>query len=384
MVYTKRWVVELLLDLAGYTSAANLVDAVAVEPAAGEGAFLGLMIERLADSCQRLGRPISECRNSLIAYELDDVSAERARILAVKLLTDRGVKASTAKSLAQAWVRTGDYLFDSMTVEADFVIGNPPYVRLEDIPEETAQLYRDAYPTMYGRADLYVAFFEAALRQLKEGGACAFICADRWMRNQYGAELRKLITSAFAVDVVIEMHNADAFHDEVDAYPAITVIRRREQGPAMVASAGPEAEGISSHAFAGALLAGAKAKRMALPKGCVRLVSIPGSRAITRGRATHLNSWHSCDVWRSDFQPLETNARVGIGVATGNDRVFITKDPQLVESSRLLKLALARDICDGAMQWSGHYLVDPWNSDGLVKLDKYPRHAGLFREAWPD
>ena len=64
---------------------------------------------------------------------------------------------------------------------------------------------------MRGRADLYVAFFEAALRQLREGGACAFICADRWMRNQYGAELRELVTSDFAVDVVIEMHNADAF-----------------------------------------------------------------------------------------------------------------------------------------------------------------------------
>jgi phage baseplate assembly protein W len=42
---------------------------------------------------------------------------------------------------------------------------------------------------------------------LKSGDACAFICADRRMRNQYGTELRELITSAFAVDVVIEMHN---------------------------------------------------------------------------------------------------------------------------------------------------------------------------------
>ena len=47
VVYTKRWVVELLLDLAGYRSEANLVDAIAVEPAAGNGAFLGPMIERL-------------------------------------------------------------------------------------------------------------------------------------------------------------------------------------------------------------------------------------------------------------------------------------------------------------------------------------------------
>jgi len=55
VVYTKRWVVDLLLDLSGYRDEANLVDAVAVEPAAGEGAFLGPMIERLVRSCRRLG-----------------------------------------------------------------------------------------------------------------------------------------------------------------------------------------------------------------------------------------------------------------------------------------------------------------------------------------
>ena len=46
VVYTKRWVVELVLGLAGYMSDKNLVDSVAVEPSAGGGAFLGPMIER--------------------------------------------------------------------------------------------------------------------------------------------------------------------------------------------------------------------------------------------------------------------------------------------------------------------------------------------------
>ena len=186
VIYTKRWVVELLLDLAGYISSANLVDSVAIEPAAGEGAFLILMIERLLVSCERLDRNISDCCKSLIAYELDEVSAERARTLAAEVLRKHGVNASTAGDLAKSWVHTSDYLLDSIAVEVDFVVGNPPYIRLEQIPEGTATLYRQFYPAMRGRADLYIAFFEAALRQLKPGGACAFICADRWMRNQYG------------------------------------------------------------------------------------------------------------------------------------------------------------------------------------------------------
>jgi hypothetical protein len=115
-------------------------------------------------------------------------------------------------------------------------------VRLEDIPDEVARAYRQSYPTMTGRADLYVAFYEAALLQLKQNGVCAFICADRWMLNQYGAQLRSLVTSRFAVDTIVEMHKADAFHDDVNAYPAITIIRKGTQKAAVVASALSKAE----------------------------------------------------------------------------------------------------------------------------------------------
>jgi adenine-specific DNA-methyltransferase len=379
VVYTKRWVVDLLLDLAGYRPENNLVDSVAVEPAAGCGAFLVPMIERLVESCKRLDRTLSACEGSLIAYELDDDSADRARALAVGVLTEGGIDRTLAERLAACWVRPGDYLFESGSVEADFVIGNPPYIRLEDIPEETAALYRSSYLTMRGRADLYVAFFEAALHQLKDGGVCAFICADRWMRNQYGAELRELVTSGYAVEVVMEMHNADAFNDEVDAYPAITVIRRQQQRFALVASAGLEAAEVGSEKLFAALQGTSRNEA----------VFFPGFRA------ARVETWFKgADPWpchspeqltllrclEDRFPALEANAKVGIGVATGNDSLFITKDADLVEPSRLLKLALARDLGDGTLQWSGNYLVDPWDDDGLVDLKKYPKLRSYLEE----
>lgn len=378
VVYTKRWVVELLLDLAGYVSSENLADSLAVEPSAGDGAFLSLMVERLIDSCDRFGRSIRECANSIVAFELSCNSANRSRQAVVNVLLSRGVETSTANGLAQTWVRAGDYLMDSMMIEADFVIGNPPYVRLEEIPEETALLYRQVYPTMYGRADIYIAFFEAALRQLREGGTCAFICADRWMRNHYGAELRKLVTSAYAVDMIVEMHNADAFDDEVDAYPAISILRRQAQGPVIVASAGPEVESIPTPKLASLLLDSLHGRNPALVDGL---------------KAARIDMWfEGSDPWacqspeqlallrrlEEGFAPLERYAKVGIGVATGNDKVFITRDAHLVEPSRLLRLAMAKDISSGTMQWSGHYLIDPWNGEGLVSLEKYPRLASYL------
>lgn len=373
VVYTKRWVVDLLLDLAGYTSDRNLVDAVAVEPAAGDGAFLGPMVERLTECCKRLGRPLTDCAESLVAFELNVLSAERARTISCEALEAAGAKPAVAKCLASGWVRAGDYLFDSTELDADFVIGNPPYVRLEDIPEEAAQLYRNAYPTMRGRADLYIGFYEAALRQLKDGGVCAFICADRWMRNQYGGELRRLVTSCYSVEAIVEMHQADAFHDEVDAYPAIAVIRRQTQGAAIVASAGAEAGKSRARDLSRALLACRENKPAVLPKG-LRTALV--DTWFTGAAPWPCQSPEQLALLRrleDEFPVLEAHARVGIGVATGSDKVFVTKDPHLVEKARLLKLAVANDVWTGKMQWSGHYLVDPWNGNGLVELARFPK-----------
>jgi adenine-specific DNA-methyltransferase len=80
------------------------------------------------------------------------------------------------------------------------------------------------------------------------------------------------------------------------------------------------------------------------------------------------------------FSKLESYAKVGIGVATGNDRVFITKDANSVEPSRLLKLALGSDISTGKMAWSGHFLIDPWNSTGLVNLEEFPQLRHYFEQ----
>jgi adenine-specific DNA-methyltransferase len=383
VVYTKTWVVEFMLDLAGYTEGENLVDATAVEPAAGEGAFLISMAQRLIASCRRQGRPVTDCRDSLMAFELEDESAQIAQVAVVQALTHVEVPEDLARELARSWVRTGDYLFQALALpSADFVIGNPPYVRIEDIPDGVAGMYRGSYPTMMGRADLYVAFYEAGLRQLKTGGVCAFICADRWMLNQYGAELRNLVTSTYAVETIIEMHKADAFHDDVSAYPAITIIRRGPQKSAVVASAAPEAE-VQGGAVLTAAIQDARTGKEPTVPGLI---------------TASVKTWFSgSDPWpcsspktiallrriEEQFEPLEAEdglTKVGIGVATGLDDVFITADANLVEPSQLLPLALARDTQTGRLQWSGHYLVDPWNSQGLVDLSKYPRLKQYFEQ----
>jgi adenine-specific DNA-methyltransferase len=58
-VFTRRWVVEVLLDLAGYTADRDLGSLRLVEPSCGSGAFLGPAVERLINSAQAQGRDLA-------------------------------------------------------------------------------------------------------------------------------------------------------------------------------------------------------------------------------------------------------------------------------------------------------------------------------------
>jgi len=167
VVYTKPWVVDLILDLGGYRPDTDLATRYAVEPSAGEGAFLVPMVRRLLASLKAYGRPLSDAAAALHAYELEERSARTAVRLVAAELTAWGAGRDEAARVADGWVTVGDYLLASRKDrKADLVVGNPPYIRYDDLPEGAFESYQRLYPTMVGRCDIYVGFIEAGVRQL--------------------------------------------------------------------------------------------------------------------------------------------------------------------------------------------------------------------------
>jgi hypothetical protein len=380
-VFTRRWVVEVLLDLTAYSTDRDLGSLHLVEPSCGSGAFLGPAVERLIASALASGRDLASLRDAVRAYDLQTTRVAASRELCHGLLTSAGASEEVASMLAQSWVRRADFLLDGVENRpADVVIGNPPYIRYDDLPDELAVLYRRSWPTMRGRGDIYIGFIERSLRALRPGGRVGFICADRWMRNQYGAALRDLVAQSYAVEHVWTMHDTDAFESQVSAYPAITVLGNHAQTSAVVADTTAEfglagafalAKAVKDETFVDFSDVGVSAHRLArwYDGGELWPTGSPARLALIE----RLNG---------QFGPLHdpaTGTKVSIGVATGADRVYVTKNPDLVEPDRILPLAMRRDLMSGTFEWQGHYLVNPWADDGsLVALDDYPRLASYL------
>src|SRR3546814_12360087 len=92
--------------------------------------------------------------------------------------------------------------------------------------------YRRVFPCLDYLACLYVRCYELGLDLLVTAGRLCLICTNRWIKNRYGGPLLAKISEQFHLSHFIDMEGVDAFHTEVIAYPAITIIARSDAGTA--------------------------------------------------------------------------------------------------------------------------------------------------------
>jgi hypothetical protein len=374
-IFTKREVVEFILDLCDYTPDHDLTRCRLLEPSFGDGDFLLPALERLLASWRRKsdsGPVFEQLKDCFRAVELHRHTFTRTRAGVVARLVGEGIQASTAAALAERWLVFGDFLLADLPAGFDTVVGNPPYVRQELIPDVLMAEYRARYATIYDRADLYVPFIERSLTLLKQGGVLGFICADRWMKNRYGARLRGLVANGFHLRAYIDMTDTPAFHTDVIAYPAITVIAREKGGTTRVAHR-PEIESTALASLARTFVAA----KLPEAQSSVRELA-----CVAAGEEPWIldSSDQMCLLRRleRDFPALEeVGCKVGIGVATGADKAFIGKLDELdVEDDRKLPLVMTRDIQTGTVAWRGYGVVNPFidgPGSGLVNLNDFPR-----------
>lgn len=374
-VFTRRWVVELMLDECGYNKDEDLGALVAVEPSCGDGAFLLPMVARLSQSLRKHGRDLASATNAIRAYDLQLKHVVACRGAVAELLEQDGWTPAASKKVAKSWIRHQDYLLDDEEVQATWVIGNPPYIRSTNIEASLRSRYVERCQTMTVGADIFVGFIEKGLRSLQPGGSLCFIVADRWMHNSYGKKLRGMVAAGFDVSVVYELHDVDAFAEVVSAYPAITMIRNAPQGSVRFAVASPEFDENAARR----LLRWSQNKN-------------PAPLADPSFKAAILPTWFGTDeVWASASPErlalIETlnnrlpliersapGTKIGIGIATGADKIFIQRGKPDLEDDRLVSLVLTDHTQSGVVKWDEAWLVNPWGDDGsLVELNTYPK-----------
>ena len=101
----------------------------------------------------------------------------------------------------------------------DLIIGNPPYIRHEEIKHLKSQLEKD-FTIFNSSADILTYFFELGNNVLRPKGILSFIVSNKFFKVSYGHNLRSYLTQNTSIQQIIEFDKVNIF-DEATVKTAI-------------------------------------------------------------------------------------------------------------------------------------------------------------------
>jgi len=193
------------------------------DPACGSGAFLNQALEFLISEHNYIDElqaklfgeslVLSEVENSILENNLFgvDINEESVEIAKLSLWLRTAQKGRKLTILSNN-IKCGNSLIDDPEVAGekafnwkqefpdifknggfDVVIGNPPYVRVQNLDYSVIDWLKSNMISAYKRIDISILFIEQSLKLINEKGVISFITSNQFFKAEYGRKIRELI-----------------------------------------------------------------------------------------------------------------------------------------------------------------------------------------------
>lgn len=253
-------------------------DDIVLDPGCGKGAF----IEGIIRWCDK---------KSIICPKIVGVESDQKHILEAR---------QKFAEYPNIEIRHEDFL-TTTNGTYNYIIGNPPYVPITKLSEDTKLLYRSIFQTARGRFDLYLLFYEQALKCLKQTGRLVFITPEKYLYVNTATVLRTLICQKNVKEIHLIDENT---FDKLTTYPTVTTIINQQY---------------------------VTKTKVILRNNKTSIVKLPrDGQSWLPAIFNHIGTKKSNTL-------QDISIRISCGVATGADSIFVKKTEEL--DSELLKFA---------------------------------------------
>jgi SAM-dependent methyltransferase len=224
-----------------------------LDPACGSGAFLIEAFDQLHALYESSNSRLEDLRGQRTLFDLDrqilqhnlygvDLSAEAIQICQLSLWIKTAARGKALTSLDHT-IREGNSVVQDPAVHPkafdwrtcfpevfeqggfDVVIGNPPYIRQEWIAAYKPY-WEQRYRSYHGVADIFVYFYEQGTELLRPGGQLAFITSGSWVRGNFGAPLRRFLSTDVRMISMVDFGEFQPFEDAEMIRPTIAIAEK--------------------------------------------------------------------------------------------------------------------------------------------------------------
>lgn len=189
-VFTPDFLVSNILDYVGYTDG-NILQKHVIDNSFGDGAFLCCIVDRYCKDYITQNESILGLKDDLEKYihgiEIDTIAYDKCLVNLDTIVSMFGIQDVKWNILNCNALSVS--VFDNMM---DFVIGNPPYVRVHNLGLN----YEDVKSFSFGKdgmTDIYLVFYELGLRMLNKNGKLCYITPSSWLSSLAGTNMRNYI-----------------------------------------------------------------------------------------------------------------------------------------------------------------------------------------------
>ena len=199
---TPKEIITYMLDTLGYDRSVSTKKSI-IDPACGTGTFVKQIMERFIGGLEvdsDLYQLLLE--DKLVrAYDTKPSNVFVTKIVVITSLLKAGVinDIDFVKILVKKLpIYCQDFL--KVSDNADYIVGNPPYIRLQNLTIEARKYIKNNFTSSTGRFDIFTCFIEHGDKLLKQNGRLCLITSNKYLTANYGVGIRRYLVEKL-VDV---------------------------------------------------------------------------------------------------------------------------------------------------------------------------------------
>jgi len=229
IVYTPKYIKLYIVDEIMNRLHSPISQAKFCDLSCGCGGFLYTIAKKIKNINEKKYNEIF--KNYLYGLDIKDYSIERAQILLSLLAISEDEDKSdfefnlyVGNALNFDWFERVPFINQNKGFDA--IVGNPPYVTIRNINEESKKLLKTWSVTRGGNTDLYIPFFEIGINYLKQNGILGYITVNTFFRSLNARALRKYFHDNSFNLKIIDFGNERVFGNK-SAYTCLCFIQKQ-------------------------------------------------------------------------------------------------------------------------------------------------------------
>ena len=221
-VYTPQFIVCKILDDVGYNTP-DILGKTIIDPACGDGRFLVEIVKRIIYFSPK--NDLKENLECVYGWDIDKVAIIECLENLNKLISDKNIdiqwNISVTNSIEK--YKKPDLFAVSVGQKFDFIVGNPPYIRIQHLDLVQRNYIQKNYDLCKsGSTDIYIAFYELCFNLLSKDGVCGLITPNTFLFTETARPLRQYFSANKSLIQITNYGDIQLF-DDATTYSAITI-----------------------------------------------------------------------------------------------------------------------------------------------------------------